>query len=113
MPGSSPTSKRKVKNECGFLYFLANNHHEKQTIQFLKYLLEPAQLTVLRELAVNDLAHNLPEYTQKKRKGELHKALRSRIRKLAQGELRKDQIHQLYPILKIWAQHALRYYGLC
>ena len=27
-------TKNKIKNECAFLYFLANNNNEKQTKQF-------------------------------------------------------------------------------
>ena len=113
MPKRAPTSKKKVKNECALLYFIAKNPHEKQTLQFLRYLLLPEQLTVLRELAVNDLAQNLPAYSQKKRKAELQGTFKLRIRKLAQGQLKKDNIHHLYPILKIWAQHALQYHGIC
>lgn len=113
MPKTVPTSKTKVKKECALLYFIAKNPHEKQTLQFLRYLLLPEQFIVLRELAINDLAHNIPEYNQKKKKGQLHGTLKSFIRKLAQGELNRNNIHRLYPILKIWALHALQYYGFC
>ena len=113
MPRSKPPQKRKVKRECAFLYFIAFNPHQKQTIQFLKYLILPEQYTVLQELAVNDLAKNIPEYTQKKRKSKLKKALKLPIQRLAEGKLKKEKIHRLYPILQLWAQHALEYHELC
>ena len=30
-------TKNKIKNECAFLYFIANNKDEKQTKQFLLF----------------------------------------------------------------------------
>ena len=105
--------KRKVQKECALLYFLAYNPHSKQSIHFLKYSLIPQQYKVLQELAVNDLAHNLPEYNQKKRKGQLHLALKIRIQRLAEGKLKREKLHHLYPIIQLWAQHALRYHDLC
>ena len=59
-------TKNKIKNECTFLYFIANNKDEKQTKQVLHYFTNPIQYTLLRELVVNDLAENIPDYNLKK-----------------------------------------------
>lgn len=105
-------STRKIRDERGFLFFLLHNPHPKQTRHFLTRLLRPEQYTVLRELAVNDLAHNLPSYDQQKKKRELSQKNILRIRSLAQGKLKRQHLHHLLPLLRIWARHSLAYYGL-
>ena len=59
-------TKNKIKNECAFLYFLANNNCEKQTKHFLCYFTNSTQYTILRGLVVNDLAENISDYNTKK-----------------------------------------------
>lgn len=113
MPKARRPQKRKVKRECAFLYFVAYNPHEKQSKNFLKYLLRPEQYTVLRELAVNYLANNIPNYTHKKRTAELKEHFSVHIERLAEGKLKKEKIHHLFPIIQLWAQHALKYHELC
>ena len=61
-------TKNKIKNECAFLYFLANNNCEKQTKLFLRFFTNSTQYTLLRELVVNDLPENIPDYNMKKKK---------------------------------------------
>ena len=61
-------TKNKIKNECTFLYFLANNNCEKQTKDFLHFFTNSTQYTLLKELVVNDLAENIPDYNTKKKK---------------------------------------------
>ena len=58
--------KSKIKNECTFLYYIVYNEDEKQTKEFLRYFANPMQYTLLRELVVNDLAENIPDYKMKK-----------------------------------------------
>lgn len=113
MPKLKTASRRKIQKECAFLFFLANNPHEKQTIHFLKYLLLPEQYTVLRELAVNDLAQNLPHYSEKKNRSKLGIKLKSPIQKLAKGDLRRENIHRLHKIIRLWASDAIQYHELC
>ena len=60
-------TKNKIKNECTFLYFIASNKDEKQTEQFLCYFTNSMQYTLLRELVINDLAENIPDYNTKKK----------------------------------------------
>ena len=50
---------------CIFI-FLANNNCEKQTKHFLHFFINSTQYTLLRELVVNDLAENIPDYNTKK-----------------------------------------------
>lgn len=107
------SSKHKIQKECAFLYFLANNPHKKQIIYFLKYLLLPQQYTVIRELAVNDLADYLPEYTSKKKRSKLKLKLKNKINKLAKGDLHPEDIHRLYEIIPVWAADAIKYHELC
>ena len=59
-------TKNKIKNECSFLYLRANTKDEKQTKQFLHYFTNSMQDMLLRELVVNDLAENIPDYNTKK-----------------------------------------------
>ena len=54
--------KNKIKNECAFLYYIGYNKDEKQTKEFLHYFTNPIQYMLLRELVVNDLAENIPDY---------------------------------------------------
>ena len=58
--------KNKIKNECTFLYYIVYNKDEKQTKEFLCYFTNSTQYTLLRELVVNDLAENIPDYNTKK-----------------------------------------------
>ena len=58
--------KNKIKNECTFLHYIAYNKDEKQTKEFLRYLTNSMQYTLLRELVVNDLAKNIPDYNTTK-----------------------------------------------
>ena len=58
--------RNKIKAECTFLYFLAHNPHEEQSKKILHYLITSSQYLVLRELVVNDMAQNLPEYGKNK-----------------------------------------------
>ena len=78
----------------------------------MQHLLMAPQYRVLQELAVNELAQNLPAYDQKKKKHQLQKALQRSIRRLAQGKLSTHTLQRLYPLLRIWARHALKYHGL-
>lgn len=105
-------STHKIQDERGFLFFLLHNPHPKQTRDFLTRLLRPEQYAVLRELAVNDLAHNLPSYDHPVKKKALIKRHLQRIRSLAQGKLKKHNLHHLLPLLQIWARHSLAHYGL-
>ena len=60
--------KNKIKNETAFLYCIAYNKDEKQTKEFLCYFANPMQYILLRELVVNDLAENIPDYNTTKNK---------------------------------------------
>ena len=80
--------KNKIKNECTFLYYIAYNKDEKQTKEFLHYFTNSMQYSLLRELVVNDLAENI------------------------HGELKKHNLHNIYPFIKILTKNVLRYNDL-
>ena len=65
------------------------------------------QYTLLRELVVNDLAENIPDYNTKKIKNNLKKSMKYCIECLAHGELKKHNLHNIYPFIKILARNVL------
>lgn len=105
--------KSKLKREKAFLYFLAYNPHSIQIKKFISSLLIPDQYTVLREIAVNELAGNIPSLDKKKEKVLLKKSAKVRLTKLAKGELRKSNIHHIVAILRLLARHTVDYHDLC
>ena len=104
--------KNKIKNECTFLYYIAYNKDEKQTKEFLCYFTNSMQYTLLRELVVNDLAENIPDYNTTKIKNNFKKSMKYHIEHLAHGELKKHNLHNIYPFIKILAKNVLRYNDL-
>ena len=102
---------RKISQHRVFLNFLANNPNVEQTKHFMTQLLTHEQFLVLRELVVNELANNIPDFTHKRIKSELKHRLKTRMQRLARGELKKQNLHYLYPLLKILAHNALRHHG--
>ena len=103
----------KLKRETPFLYFLAKNPHQWQTKKFLKTLLLPSQYKALREIAVNELAGNLPQLGTSKKKSQLKKASKARLTKLAKGQLLKSNLHHILDLIRILADHTLTYHDLC
>ena len=104
--------KNKIKNETAFLYYIAYNKDEKQTKEFLLYFINPMQYILLRELVVNDLAENIPDYNKTKIKNNLKKSMKYHIEHLAHGELKKHNLHNIYPFIKILAKNVLQYIEL-
>ena len=113
--GKKTADKTKLKKETAFLYFLAHNPHRLQNKKFLSSLLLPSQYSVLREVAVNELAGNLPETgkSRNKKKKHLKTAGRARLTKLAKGELVKSNLHHLLNLIRILALETLTYHDLC
>ena len=111
--GGKRADRTKLKRETAFLYFLAFNKHTNQTKKFLSSLLLPSQYTVLREIAVNELAGHLPSRGKLKRKSELKKEARKRLTKLAKGELLKSNLHHILDLIQILADNTLTYHDLC
>ena len=99
--------KNKIKNECAFLYYIAYNKDEKQTKEFLRYFTNSTQYTLLRELVVNDLAENIPDYNTTKIKNNFKKSMKYRIKRLAHGELKTHNLHNIYPFKKILTKNVL------
>ena len=104
--------KNKIKNECAFLYYIAYNKDEKQTKEFLRYFTNSTQYTLLRELVVNDLAENIPDYNTTKIKNNFKKSMKYHIERLAHGELKKLNLHNIYPFIKILTKYVLQYNDL-
>ena len=101
--------KNKIKNECAFLYYIAYNKDEKQTKEFLHYFTNSTQYTLLRELVVNNLAENIPDYNMTKIKNNFKKSMKYCIEHLAHGELKKHNLHNIYPFIKILTKNVLQY----
>ena len=101
--------KNKIKNECTFLYYIAYNKDEKQTKEFLHYFTNSTQYMLLRELVVNDLAENIPDYNTTKIKNNFKKSMKYSIKHLAHGELIKHNLHNIYPFIKILTKNVLQY----
>ena len=80
--------KSKRKNKCTFLYYIAYNKDEKQTKEFLCYFTNLMQYMLLRELVVNDLAENIPDYNMKKIKNNFKTSMKYCIKCLAHRELK-------------------------
>ena len=99
--------KNKIKNECAFLYYIGYIKDEKQTKQFLCYFTNPMQYMLLRELVVNDLAENIPDYNMTKIKNIFKKSMKYRIKHLAHRELKKHNLHSIYPFIKILTKNIL------
>lgn len=85
-----------------FFYFLAHNPHKEQSKRFWQYLITSSQFLVLRELVVNDMAQNLPEY--RKKKLSLCKTLKSYLQCFASGKFKKKNPHYIICMLfkKYW-----------
>ena len=64
---------------------------------------------LLRELVVNDLAENISDYNTKKKKNNFKKSMKYHIKHLAHGELKKHNLHIIYPLKKIFAKNVLQY----
>ena len=99
--------KNKIKNECAFFYYIACNKDEIQTKEFLCYFTNSTQYTLLGELVVKDLAENIPDYNTTKIKNNFKKSMKYRIKRLAHGELKKHNLHNIYPFIKILAKNVL------
>ena len=98
--------KNKIKNECAFLYYIAYNKDEKQTKEFLCYFTNSMQYTLLRELVVNDLAENISDYNMTKIKNNFKMSMKYPIKHLAHGELKKHNLHNIYPFIKILTKNV-------
>ena len=111
--GRKKGDRSKLKKETAFLYFLAHNPHHSQSKKFLSSLLLPSQYTLLREIAVNELAGNIPPIGKTKKKSRLKQAAKSRLKKLAKGELNRSNLHHLLDLIRILAEHTVTYHDLC
>ena len=96
----------KLKQECGFLHYLAHSKYIPQSKTFLHQLLSEHQYTILRELVVNDLAVNLPTYSSTMKKAKLRKSLKRRLEHLAKGQYHKEYLPILFPYLQLLAIHT-------
>ena len=58
-------------------------------------------------MVVNDLAENIPDYNTKKILNNFKKSMKYRIECLARGELKKHNLHNIYPFIKILTKNVL------
>lgn len=104
--------KKKLKREYPFLNFVANNPHPNQLKRFLCLDLIPEQYTVLKEIAVNELANNLPTYSGKKRKDHLKTVHIQRLRKLARGALKRTNLKGIIELVQILCRDVIAHHDL-
>ena len=62
-----PRDRNKFKTESIFI-FIAHNPHYLQNKKFVSKMILPSQMLVLREIATNKLAKNIPMYDRPKKK---------------------------------------------
>ena len=60
-------------------------------------------------MVVNDLAENIPDYNTAKIKNNFKMSMKYHIECLARGELKKHNLHTIYPFIKILTKKVLRY----
>ena len=93
------------------MYFVAFNQNLAQTKKLLSLDLTRNQYTLLRELSVNEIAKNLPSYSNTKAKSELKKRHLQRLKKLARGHLKPNNLTILFPLLRLIVRDALIHNG--
>lgn len=103
---------KNLKKEYPFLYFLAHNPHFKQVKKVVCTLLQAEQVKLLRELAVNELANNIPAYSTPKKKQQLKVKYIRKLKKLARGDLKKHNLGTILDLLQIVTRDALAHHGL-
>lgn len=103
---------RKLKAQYPFLYFVAHNSSVQQTKDVLILDITKEQYTLLRELAVNEIANNLPAYHTPKKKKELKSRGIIRLKRLAAGKLKQRNLGPLFPLLRIICQDVIVHHGL-
>ena len=106
------TDRRKLIRQYPFLYFLAYNDNLRQARDVLTLDTTKEQYTLLRELAVNELANNLPAYHTPKRKKELKDKNLVRLKQLAKGILKYHNLGPLYPLIRIICQDTIIHHGI-
>ena len=108
---SKPKSTRKVKDNIGFLTYLAHNPYPTQSKKFLRDLINSQQVLLLQELIANDRALNIPSHSQREEREHLKLKSLQKIACFRRGRVHKACLEQLYPWLKILARDTLKYHG--
>ena len=108
-----PRNRNKCKKERAFLFFIAHNPHYLQNKKFVTEMILPSQMLVLREIATNELAKNIPTYDRPKKKRDAMENMRTHLIRLIHGEMNKRNLHHILDIIQILAAHVIEHHELC
>ena len=70
-------------------------------------------MLVLREIATNELARNIPTYDRPKKKTEAMENKQNHLVHLSCGEMNKRNLFHLLDLIKILAVHVIEHHDLC
>ena len=70
-------------------------------------------MLVLREIATNELAKNIPTYDRPKKKRDAMENMRKFLIRLSHGEMDKRNLYHLLDIIQILAAHVIEHHELC
>jgi hypothetical protein len=106
------TKKKNVlKHQLGFLLYLSSNKDSRQSKKFLRYLISKDQYKLLREIVDNYKANNIPVSGRLAvRLRELEAQNRSRLDRLARGQLKRANLPFLHRVLQLLASAVLEQY---
>ena len=72
----------------------------------------PSQMLVLREIATNELAKNIPMYDRPKKKRDAMENMCKHLIRLSHGEMNKRILYHLLDIIQILAAHVIEHHKL-
>ena len=70
-------------------------------------------MLVLREIATNELAKNIPTYDRPKKKRDAMENMCKGLIRLSHGEMNKRNLYHMLDIIHILAAHVIKHYELC
>ena len=104
-------TKRDLINHRPLLCFIADHRNEKQVKLLLKHLTKD-QYNILREIAINVMAGNVPLQNRKFLLERIKKSS-ARLKKLSKGVLKRKSLLIIYPLLRELTKETLCYHDIC
>ena len=109
----APRDRNKLRKERAFLFFIAHNPHYLQNKKFLSQFILPLQMLVLREIAMNELAKNIPTCDRPKKKRDAMENICKCLIRLSHGEMDKRNLYHHLDTIQILAAHVIEHNELC
>ena len=72
-----------------------------------------SQMLVLRKIATNELARNMPTYDRLKKKTQAMENKQNHLIHLSHREMNKRNLFHLLDLIKILAAHIIEHHDLC